>query len=139
LIKNPGFGPQSEHHYNNKDYNTLITLVNNLKKSSFILKELDGLEVSSHLSADLQTSDQLNLQKENNGMPCWKAMSTRGPRKCPCMDISNNVHLCTHFEMSTRVDVVGVHGWTFLRSTRGHRVMSPEWTPKKLKPILKKK
>jgi hypothetical protein len=65
-------------------------------------------------------------------------MSMRGPRKCPRMDVSNNVHLCTHFEMSTRVDVVGVHGWTFLRSTRGHRMMSSEWTPKTLKPIKKK-
>ncbi len=86
-------------------------------------------------------NDGLNTENKHlgTGQPCWKAMSTRGPWKCPRVDVSNNVHLCTHFEISTRLDVVVVHGWTFLRSTRGHRVMSPEWTPQNLKLILKKK
>jgi hypothetical protein len=27
------------------------------------------------------------------GYPCWKEMTTRGLRKCPCVDIAMNGHL----------------------------------------------
>jgi hypothetical protein len=48
-------------------------------------------------------------------------MSTRGPRKCPCVEVGK-VYVSGHFKIRTQMYIIcDVHAWTFLRSTRGRR------------------